>query len=244
MTYPVKPTAVYVSEELVEAHYAALPDPALPGAWPIAMLKHLVLLSTTRRTGDRYSTLLANILKSLPLEQSEWFANTYAIPGNVTEKLDDTPLWPEHLAVEGFPESGPEDLAAYITQKDVRLVLFAETEAARVIKKGDRISMAYLQKFGEAKAWNGLSATKKASADMTFYPNIVGYASVHDMSIDDACATMLAMGMPWYQINAQIETARELFQVKAKAAAEMTEVEAAYDEACHTITGLVDMLVT
>jgi hypothetical protein len=240
---PTKPTQVIVLEEVADGHYASLEDPSAPEAWPIAILKHLTLLAGNTRNQDHFAAILANALAVQTIPNRQAFLNKYSVPGNVQAFLADLPAWPDVRDMETWPESTPEDLSEYRSRLDQSLVAHGEAQARRIIKMGARQSMAYLQKFWEAKEWMGLSASKKSAADEeNDYPHIHGYSVIHAMTMDAAANVILAKGRPWNKANAAIEDQRELYQKNSETMATHAEVKAEFDTRKASMTGIIDLL--
>lgn len=243
MSEPKTPINYQVHGEIVDSVYANMADPAVAASWSVPVLKMLVLVASGRYKASYYADILANALMVLAIEDREWFLNNYSVPGNVTERFDELPPWPTPDTLEQFPTPSAEDLALYIEQMDRRLVLFAESESARVTKKGDRMSMAYTQKFHEASKWAVMTASQKSSADTaSSFPYLHEHSLATETSMDTATSNILAQGVPWNTINAKIEGERDRFQKACREASSISEVKAAYDLRSSNITGLIDLI--
>jgi hypothetical protein len=244
MIYAKTPINYLTMREIVDAAYAAMADPAV-GPWGVPLLKQMVLVAGQTGAPGRYIALLANALSVLTVEQRTWFMATYSVPGAVQDAMASPPAWPDVISVEDWPTPDPANLPAYIAHMDRLLVAHAEAQAARVTKQGNRVSMAYTQKYGEALAWNALTATKKTAAvPATDYPYLAEQAAADGTTVQAAADAIIAKGTAWNSVNAKIEGERERFQIAAGAAADMTAVRAAYDASAAAITALIDGLVT
>lgn len=244
MSYAKKPQGWPTQGEIVDEFYAAMEDPTVATCWNVPLLKLLVILCSGNYRREYFTDLLANALATLSIEDREWFMETYSVPGNVIDRMSPLPMWPEIPGRETFPMSSPDDLIAYKARMDRHLVEFAEQESSRVTKKGDRVSMAYTQKFSEATRWALLSEDDKGLVDTaTEFPYLHEFAEVKEISMDDASGAILSKGHPWNIINAKIEGERERFQIALAAAPNHGAVKEAFDLHSANISGLVDLLI-
>lgn len=192
--------------------------------------------------------MLCNALLLQSLENQFWFEATYALPVNVKVYMaGDVPVWPDTVVVEQFPAYSGEDLGQYVARLDRMLVAHAETETARITKKGDRVSMAYMQKYAEAKAFLEFGTPEVrtlALEDPYAFPYIREHAEAKGLTDIAAAEEIVAKGVLWNVLSAKIEGDRERFQNDVRQAANLVDVDVVYGKYKRSITARVDLLLT